>query len=130
MPPVKIRQPEELVRLASAAAEELGKSLEVFYAEAIDRYIEVTKHATAGAARSRLVIPRASPFVRIEVADELFERADVAADRLEKKREVLYADALARALTKLGSSRPPAAEGALNQGHDLPSGAWRQRDPT
>lgn len=130
MPPVKVRQPEELVRLAGAAAEELGKSLDAFYAEAIDRYIEVTKHATAGAARSRLVIPRASPFVRIEVADELFDRAEAAADRLEKKREVLYADALARALSKLGTTRPSAVEGALNQGHDLPRGAWRARDPT
>jgi hypothetical protein len=130
VPPVKVRQPEELVRLAGAAAEQLGKSLDAFYAEAIDRYIEVTKHATAGAARSRLVIPRASPRVTIEVPDELLERAEAAADRLEKKPEVLYADALARALSKLGSARPPAAEGALNQGHDLPSGAWRKRDPT
>jgi predicted transcriptional regulator len=67
--------------------------------------------------------------VTIEIPDELFERAEQTAERLEKTRDVLYADALAKALAKL-AARTPAAASALNQGHDLPSGAWRPRDPS
>jgi predicted transcriptional regulator len=129
VPRVKLRQPDDLVRLATTTAEQLGKSIDVLYAEAIERYIEVTKHASAGAARSRLVIPRTSPYVTIEIPEDLFERAEDVAERLEKKREVMYADALAKALAKL-VPRAPAGDSALNQGHDLPSGAWRKREPT
>ncbi len=126
---VEVKQPEAILELAATTAEQLGKPLDVLYAEAIERYIEVTKHATAGALRSRISIPRKSPNVTVELPDELFERAEKAADRLEKTRDVLYADALAKALAKL-VARVPAADSALNQGHDLPSGAWRPREPT
>jgi predicted transcriptional regulator len=129
VPLVKVKQPDELVRLATTTAEQLGKSIDALYSEAIDRYIEVTKHATAGAARSRLVIPRKSPYVTVEIPEELFERAEQAGERLEKTREVMYADALAKALAKL-APRAPAGDSALNQGHDLPSGAWRAKGPT
>ena len=117
------------MRLAATTAEQLGKSLDVLYAEAIERYIEVTKNATAGALRSRLVIPRKAPYVTLEIPEELFERAEQAAERLEKTRDVMYADALAKALAKL-VARAPAGDSALNQGHDLPSGAWRAREPS
>lgn len=127
MPSVKVKQPDELVALATTTAEQLGKSIDALYAEALERYIEVTKHASAGAARSRISIPRKSPYVTIELPEELCERAEQAAERLEKTRDVLYADALARALAKL-AARTPGAASALNQGHDLPSGAWRPRD--
>jgi predicted transcriptional regulator len=129
VPAVKVKQPDDLVRLATTTAEQLGQSIDVLYAEAIERYIEVTKHATAGALRSRLVIPRKSPYVTVEIPEELFERAEKVAERLEKTREVMYADALAKALAKL-VARGPDADGALNQGHDLPSGAWRPKEPT
>jgi predicted transcriptional regulator len=127
--PVRVKQPEELLQLAATTAERVGKPIDVLYAEAIERYIEVTKHATAGALRSRIVIPRKSPYVTIEIPEDLFERAEDVAERLEKKREVMYADALAKALAKL-VPRAPAGDSALNQGHDLPSGAWRKREPT
>ena len=117
------------MQLAATTADQLGQSIDVLYAEAIERYIDVTKHATAGAVRTRMSMPRKSPYVTIEIADELFERGEEAAERLEKTRDVMYADALARALAKL-VARTPAAGNALNQGHDLPTGAWRPRDPT
>jgi len=126
---VRLKQPEELLQLAAATAEQLGKPIDVLYAEAIERYIDVTKHATAGALRSRLSIPRKSPYVTIEIPEELFERAEQLAERLDKTRELMYADALAKALAKL-AARAPAADSALNQGHDLPSGAWRPVGPT
>ncbi len=126
---VEVKQPEELLQLAATTAEQLGKPIDVLYAEAIERYIEVTKHATAGALRSRAIMPRRSPSVTIELPEELFELAEKAAERQEKKRDVMYAEALAKALAKL-ASRAPSAVSALDQGHDLPSGAWRQVEPT
>ncbi len=129
MQSVRLRQPAELLELAVATAEEAGKSLDVLYAEAIDRYVEVTKHATAGALRSRPSARRPSAYVTIELPEELFERAEKHAERVEKQRDVMYAEALTKALAKLVTRRP-ADDGALNQGHDLPSGAWRPKGPT
>jgi predicted transcriptional regulator len=126
---VRLRQPEELLKLAATTAEQVGKSVDVLYAEAVERYIEVTKHATAGALRSRASIRRTSAYVTIEIPDELFEVAEKLAERLEKKRDVMYAEALAKALAKL-VGRAPAADSALNQGQDLPTGAWRPTGPT
>jgi predicted DNA-binding protein len=124
VPTVELKQPEELLELAATTSEQVGKPIDVLYAEAIERYIEITKHATAGALRSRFFMPRASPYVTIEIPDELFERAEKLAERLEKKRDVLYAEALAKALSKLAAGAPSAVS-ALDQGHDLPRGAWR-----
>jgi len=114
---------------SKTTAEQLGKSIDVLYAEAIERYIEVTKHATAGALRSRATMPGTSPFVTIEIPEDLFERAEKVAERQEKKRDVMYAEALAKALAKL-AARAPSAVSALDHGHDLPSGAWRPVEPT
>jgi predicted transcriptional regulator len=121
---VDVKQPEELLALAARHSEQLRKPIDLLYAEAIERYIVVTKHATAGSLRSRAIMPRTSPYVTIELPEELFERADALAERLEKKRDVLYAEALAKALAKL-ETRAPSADSALDQGHDLPRGAWR-----
>jgi hypothetical protein len=126
---VELKQPAELVQLAAATAERVGKPVDVLYAEAIERYIEVTKHATAGALRSRVHVRSTSAYVTIEIPEELFELAEKAAERQEKKRDVMYAEALAKALAKL-AARAPSADSALDQGHDLPSGAWRPVGPT
>jgi len=126
---VRVKQPEGLLQLAATTAEQVGKSIDVLYAEAIERYIEVTKHATAGALRSRTHVRSTSAYVTIEIPEELFERAEKHAERVEKKRDVMYAEALAKALAKLVAGAP-AADSALDQGHDLPSGAWRPTGPT
>jgi 3-deoxy-D-arabino-heptulosonate 7-phosphate (DAHP) synthase len=126
---VEIKQPAELLELAATTAEELGKPIDVLYAEAIERYIEVTKHATAGALRSRTLMPRNSPYVTIEMPEELFELAEKVAERQEKKRNVMYAEALAKALAKL-SVGARSDVSALDKGHDLPSGAWRPVKPS
>ncbi|HEX3873473.1 MAG TPA: hypothetical protein VHW26_04965 [Solirubrobacteraceae bacterium] len=123
---VELRQPEELLTQAATTAEEVGKSVDVLYAEALDRYIEVTKHATAGALRSRTHVRRTQAYVTIEIPEELFERAEQAAERQEKRRDVMYAEALAKALAKLAARAP--VESAVNLGHDLPSGACRAKE--
>ncbi len=50
MPRVKIKQPNELLQSAGTRANELGKHIDELYAEAIERYIETTKNASAGLA--------------------------------------------------------------------------------
>jgi predicted transcriptional regulator len=84
----------------------------------------VTKHASAGALRSRNVTPRSSPYVTVEIPEELFQRAEEHAERLEKRRDVMYAEALAKQV-----ARSVPTDSALNRGHDLPSGAFRPKGP-
>lgn len=124
VPRVKIKQPDELLQSAGRRANELGKRIDELYTEAIDRYIETTKRASAGSLRSRSGIPIASPQLIIEIPEELFQRAETLAKRLGKRRDVMYAEALARHV-----AHAPIADSALNQGHDLPSGAWRSKGP-
>jgi predicted DNA-binding protein len=124
VPRIRIKQPDELLQSAGARANELGKHIDELYAEAIDRYIESTKNASAGSLRSRSGIPVSSPQLIIEIPEELFQRAEKVAKRLGKRRDVMYAEALARHV-----EHAPIADSALNQGHDLPSGAWRAKGP-
>ena len=123
MPTVSVQLTEQLLELATARAEQLGTSIDELYADAIDRYIEVTKYASAGSLRSRHIMPRSAPQVSIEIPDELFQRAEQHAERLEKPRDAMYAEALAKHVT---SALP--VDSALNM-HDLPSGAWRPKGP-
>lgn len=122
MPRVRVKLPDELLQRAATRAQELGKPIDELYAEAIDRYVEVNKDASAGSLRSRSGISRSSPQLMIEIPEELFQRAEKLAKRLGKQRDVMYAEALAKHATSAA-----AAHSALNQGHDLPSGAWRQK---
>ena len=69
-------------------------------------------------------MPRSSPQVTIEIPEKLFQRAEEHAQRLEKRRDVMYAEALAKLV-----ARSLPADSALDQGHDLPSGAWRPKGP-
>jgi metal-responsive CopG/Arc/MetJ family transcriptional regulator len=126
MPRIKVSVPDELLRVAVERAEQLGQSLDELYAEAIERYVDATKNSSAGAVRSRFIIPRSSPQIVIEIPEDLFQRADRAAKRQDKRRHVMYADALAQHLIAAGAP----AESALDRGHDLPSGAWRPMGPT
>ncbi len=126
MPRIKVTVPEELLKLATARAEELGKSVDELYAAAIERYVDTTKSSSAGSVRSRISFPRASPQIAIELSEELYKRADQAAKRQDKRRHVLYADAMAN---HLAAAQAPT-ESAMDRGHDLPSGAWRPIGPT
>lgn len=120
MPRVRVKIPDELLQKAATRAQQLGVKIDDLYAAAIERYVEVNKNVSAGSLRSRSGIPSASPMLTIEIDEALFQRADVLAKRLGKRRDVLYAEALARHV-----AHAPAAHSALDQGHDLPSGAWR-----
>ena len=122
MPRVRVKIPDELLQRAATRAQELGKHIDELYAEAIDRYVEVNQNASAGALRSRSGMPRAAPQLTIEIPEELLQRGDKLAKRLGKRRDVMYAEALAKHV-----QHAPAADSALNQGHDLPSGAWRAK---
>jgi hypothetical protein len=122
VPRIRIKQPDELLQSAGTRANELGKHIDELYAEAIDGYIETTKNASPGSLRSRGGIPSASPQVIVEIPEELFQRAEKVAKRLGKRRDVMYAEALA-----MHVGHAPVADSALNQGHDLPSGAWRPK---
>jgi len=124
VPTVTVQLTDQLLELATARAERLGKPIDELYAEAIELYLDVTKHASAGSLRSRHVMPRSSPHIRIEIPNELFQRAEEHAERLEKRRDVMYAEALAKHV-----ARALPADSALYQGHDLPSGAWRPKGP-
>lgn len=121
MPRIRVSVPDQLLKAATRRAEQLGKDLDELYAEAIERYIDATKNSSAGSVRSRFIISRSSPAIVIEIPEKLIQRADKAAKRLGKRREIMYADALAKHLAAAGSP----AESALDRGHDLPSGAWR-----
>lgn len=126
MPRIKVSVPEELLKVSIDRAEQLGKSLDELYADAIDRYVDSTKNSSPGAVRSRIGIPRSSPQIAVEISEELYKRADEAAKHQGKRRHVMYADALANYLAAGGAP----AESALDRGHDLPSGAWRPTGPT
>ncbi len=123
MPRVKITIPALMLETAQARAQEVDNSISELFAEALVRYLKSTEHATPGSLRSRSRIPRSSPVIAVEIPDELFQAADKRAERLEKSRDVMYCEALARHVP-----RRPAGPGALDQGHDLPAGAWRPKD--
>ena len=123
MPRVRVSLPDELLQRAATRAAEVGKPIDELYADAIARYVEVNKDASAGSLRSRAGVPRASQQLAVEIPEELFQRAEKLAKRLGKRREVMYAEALVRHM-----AYAPAADSALDQGHDLPSGAWHARD--
>ncbi|HEX4363752.1 MAG TPA: hypothetical protein VHZ75_04320 [Solirubrobacteraceae bacterium] len=124
MPRVRVRLPDELLQQAATTAQGLGKNIDQLYAEAIDRYVELNKGVSAGALRSRSVMPRSAPQLNIEIPEELFQRGERVAKRLGKRRDVMYAEALAKHV-----KYDPGAGGdsALDQGHDLPDGAWRAK---
>jgi len=124
VPRVRVNLPDELLQRAATRAQELGKHIDELYAEAIDRYVEVNKAASAGSLRSRSGISRGAPQLIIEIPEELFQRAEKLAKRLGKRRDVMYAEALATHV-----KAATASQSALNQGHDLPSGAWRPTGP-
>ncbi len=123
MPRIRVAVPEELLNVAAEQAEQRGRSIDELYAEAIERYVKATGNSSAGAVRSRFIIPSSAPQIAVEIPEALYKRADMAAKRQGKRRHVMYADALySHLIASVGS-----AESALDQGHDLPSGAWRDR---
>jgi hypothetical protein len=74
VPRVRVSLPDELLQRVATRAQELGKHIDELYVEAIDRYVEVNKSASAGSLRSRSGMPRASPQLNIEIPEELFQR--------------------------------------------------------
>ena len=122
MPRVRVTVPDALLEAVATAAEERGTSVDELYAEALARYVSSTAGSSPGSLRSKLVFPRKSPTLVIELSDELYRSADQVARRLGKRREVLYADALVNHL-KLTAT----ADSGFDRGHDLPDGAWRAK---
>lgn len=122
MPRVRISVPDPVLQRAADAAHAAGKQIDDVYTEALVAYVESTKNASRGSVRSRSGIPRGSPKLTVEIPEDLFQTADRLAKRLGKTRDTMYAEALARHVPETGRS-----QSALDQGHDLPSGAWRSK---
>lgn len=120
MPRVKVSVPDPVLQRAADAAHAAGQKIDDVYTEALIAYVESTKNASPGSVRSRGGIPRGSPKLTVEIPEELFQRADKLAKRLGKTRDTMYSEALARHVPETGRS-----QSALDQGHDLPSGAQR-----
>ena len=124
MPRIRIKIPDAQLQAVASAAQAQGRSVDELYADAITRYVETNQKASPGSLRSRSGISAAAPSFTIEIREDLFQRADKLAKRLGKKRDVLYAEALARALPRAGGPS------AFDQGHDLPSAAMREKRST
>jgi predicted transcriptional regulator len=127
MPRVRVTLPDELLQYAATTAQQRDKPMDELYVEAIEGYVKAHQTASPGSMRSRAaMIPRGSPQLSVEIPDDLRKRADVLGKRLGKRRDVLYAEALANYLLR----DAPAGDSALDRGHDLPSGAWRPKGST
>lgn len=126
MPRVRVTLTDGLLQHAATMAEQLEKPIDELYVEAIEGYVEAHKDASPGSLRSRrAIIPRGSPQISVQIPEDLLKRADTLAKRLEKRRDVLYSEAL----TRYVMAKLPPGESALDRGHDLPSGAWRPKGP-
>jgi metal-responsive CopG/Arc/MetJ family transcriptional regulator len=122
MPRVKVRMPAELLTAADGRADALGCNLSDVFTEALEGYVHVTKNLSAGAVRTRAIIPPSSPEVVVEIPEALFQRSEKVAKQQRKQRHVMYTDALARHLKTAGTPD----RSALDAGHDLPGGANRR----
>jgi hypothetical protein len=120
MPRVKVAIPDPLLQVAADAAHAAGKKIDDLYEAAIIEFIEANKNTRPGALRNRGAMRAGSPKLTIEIPEELFQEAEKVAKRLGKRRDAIYAIAL-EAHVKYSANAPSA----LDQGHDLPAGAWR-----
>ncbi|HEX6390770.1 MAG TPA: hypothetical protein VFZ89_15020 [Solirubrobacteraceae bacterium] len=124
MPRIKVSIPDPLLQVAADAAHAAGKKIDDLYEAAIIEFIEANQHTRPGAVRNRGRIPASSPKLTIELPEKLFEDAEKLAKRLGKRRDALYALALEQHVAYAAN-----APSALDQGHDLPQGAWRSKGP-
>jgi metal-responsive CopG/Arc/MetJ family transcriptional regulator len=113
--------PDDLLQTLGDKTQELDKSVSDLFTEAIARHVEVGKTAPDSLRSSSRRLQKSSQLV-VEIPDALFRDADKLAKRLDKSRDALYSEALARYL-----SHTPAALSMINDGHDLPPGAWRPK---
>lgn len=120
MPRVKVSIPDPLLQVAADAAQAAGKKLDDLYVAGIAEFIEANRNTRPGALRNKGGMPASSPKLTIEIPEALFQEAEKVAKRLGKRRDAIYAMALATHV-KYDANAPSA----LDQGHDLPSGAWR-----
>jgi hypothetical protein len=124
MPRVKVSIPDPLLQVAADAAQAAGKKIDDLYVAAIAEFIEANQHTRPGAIRNRGGMPVGSPRLTIEIPEQLFQDAEKLAKRLGKRRDAIYAIALEKHVAYASK-----AQSALDQGHDLPTGAWRPNPP-
>lgn len=122
MPRVKVMIPDPLLQVAADQAQAAGKKIDDLYEAAIVEFIEANKNTRPGALRNRGGMPASSPRLTIEIPEKLFEEAEKVAKRLGKRRDVIYALALMKHV-RFDANAPSA----LDQGHDLPEGAWKSQ---
>ena len=124
MPRVKVSIPDPLLQVAADAAHAAGQKIDDLYEAAIAEFIDANQHTRPGAVRNKGGMPVSSPKLTIEIPEALFQDAEKIAKRLGKRRDAIYAMALAKHVN--WDAKAPSA---LDQGHDLPSGAWRSNKP-
>jgi metal-responsive CopG/Arc/MetJ family transcriptional regulator len=120
MPRVKVSLPDPILQIAADAAHAAGKKIDDLYEAAIAEYVERHRTATAGSLR-RGGMPRSAVKLTIEIPEELFQEAEKLAKRHGKRRDVLYAEALATYVAY------DANAGASDDSHVLPSARDRPR---
>jgi len=123
MPRIKVSLPDPILQIAADQAHAAGRKIDDLYAEAITAYVERNKTASPGSLKSS-GMPRSAIKLTIEIPEALFEEAEKLAKRLGKRRDVLYAEALAKHV-----KYDPNAGADDNHGHGdgagLPSGRWQ-----
>jgi hypothetical protein len=96
MPRVKVSIPDPLLQHAADAAHAAGRKIDDLYEAAIAEFVEANRETRPGALRSRGNLPASSPKLTIEISEELFQQAEKVSKRLGKRRDVIYALALAK----------------------------------
>lgn len=124
MPRVRVSVPDELLQAVATVAEKRGLSVDELYVEAVAYYVKTRGDVSPGAVRSRFGIPHGSPTITVDLPEDLYQSSKLLAKRLGKRREILYSEAVALAV-----AHAPETNSAIDQGHDLPLGAWRPGDP-
>ncbi|MDQ3721916.1 MAG: hypothetical protein M3376_02375 [Actinomycetota bacterium] len=124
MPRVKVSLPDPILQVAADAAHAAGKKIDDLYEAAITEFVERHEAGTAGSPKSSGGMPRSAVKLTIEIPEELFQEAEKLAKRLGKRRDVLYAEALARHV-----KYDPNAGADDNHGHGdgsgMPTGRWQ-----
>ncbi len=117
---VKVSIPDPLLQVAADKAHAAGKKIDDLYEAAIIEFIEANQNTRPGALRNHGTMPASAPKLTIEIPEALFEQAEKLGKRLGKRRDMIYALALAKHI-KFDANADTAEHG----GHVLPNARGR-----
>jgi metal-responsive CopG/Arc/MetJ family transcriptional regulator len=128
MPRVKVSLPDPILQVAADAAHKAGKKIDDMYEAAIGEFVERHKAGEGGKLKTSGGMPRSAIKLTIEIPEELFQEAEKLAKRLGRRRDVLYAEALAGYVKYDPNAGVDDNHGA-GDGPGLPTGRWQPADP-